>query len=329
MQRLDAVLARPAAHRIGLATRSDLRDLGLTDAVIDRRIEAGVLRAIYPGVLHHAAWPFTHETRQLAATMACGPTAVLSHRSAAALHGFDGIRRVRPEITVVGTVLPKVRDATIHRTDTLATVDRVMVGPLPATSRARTLLDLGAVAPFEVVHRVVHRACVDGLIDERALLAALDRVGKRGRRGTASLRAILREELPDERLASMLEHDLLVLIRRAGGDPVLQHRLVCSDGRVVYLDFAWPDLRFAIEANGHRWHVTAPKQEADNARRRAIRGLRLEPRRLWLRRRPRSSAPNRRGDQTFSVSLTTWDVVDDTKNEPWAVSRRGGRSGGT
>ena len=206
-----------------------------------------------------------------AAQLACGPEALLSHRTAAAIHGFD-VRRIQPELVVVGTVLPKVGGVTLHRTDTLDPVDRCRVGALPVTSRARTMLDLGAVVPFEVVHHVVHRACVDKLITERDLLAVLDRVGKRGRRGTAALRAILREELPDERLASMLERDLHMLIRRAGGPaPILQYELVCADGRVVILDFAWPDLRFAIEADGHRWHATPEKLEADNARRRSIR----------------------------------------------------------
>jgi hypothetical protein len=271
MLRFDAALARPAAAQLGLATRKQLRAVGLTDRQIDRRMAEGLLRARHHGVLQHAAWPYTHEARLLAAQLACGSAAVLSHRTAAAVHGFD-VRRVQPELTVVGTVLPKVRGVTLHRTDTLDAVDRSRIGPLPVTSRARTMLDLGAALPFEIVHQVVHAACVDKLVTERELLAVLDRVGKRGRRGTASLRAILREELPDERLASMLEHDLHVLIRRARGpEPILQYELVCSDGRVVVLDFAWPELRFAIEADGHRWHATPKKLEADNARRRSIR----------------------------------------------------------
>jgi hypothetical protein len=272
MLRLDAALARPAARQLGLATREQLRDVGLTDRQVDLRIDAGVLRIIHERVLHHTAWPFTHETRLLAAALACGPTAVLSHRSAAVLHGFEGVLRVRPELTVVGTMRPKLRDVTLHRTDTLDAIDRTTVGVLPVTSRARTLLDLGAVVPFEVVYEAVHAAFVDKLITHRELLSVLDRVGKRGRRGTASLRAILREALPDERLASMLERDILRLIRRAAvPEPELQYRLVCADGRVVVLDFAWPDLRFAIEADGHRWHSTPKKLEADNARRRSIR----------------------------------------------------------
>lgn len=273
MLRLDAAIARLAAHQDSLATRQQLREVGLTDEAIDVRLEAGVLRSVHQGVLHHTAAPFTHRTRLRAAVMACGPTAVLSHRSAAVLHRFDGIRRVRPELTVCGTTLPKLTDVTIHRSDTLEALDRTTVDGLPVTSRARSLLDLGAVVPYEVVEHAVQVAIIECLVTLPELVAVLDRLGKPGRRGTASLRAVLRAAIPDERLASMLEHALYELIERAGVPlPVLQYRLVCADGRVVVLDFAWPELRLAIEADGHRWHATRKQLESDLARRRSIAG---------------------------------------------------------
>ena len=189
------------------------------------------------------------------------------------LHGFDGIRRVRPELTVCGTTMPKLSDATIHRTDTLDWVDRCVVNGIPTTSRARTLLDLGAVVPYELVEHAVQVAIIERLVTLQDLLAVLDRLGKPGRRGTAPLRAVIRAAIPDERLASMLEHALYELIKRAGVPlPVLQYRLVCADGRVVVLDFAWPELCLAIEADGHRWHATRKQLESDLARRRSIVG---------------------------------------------------------
>jgi hypothetical protein len=139
------------------------------------------------------------------------------------------------------------------------------------TSEARTILDLGAVVPFEVVERVIDVAIVEKRVTEAALISVLDRLGGSGRRGTAALRAVLLAGLPDDRLQSVLEHDLHQLILRAGVPaPVLQHPLVCADGRVVYLDFAWPDLLIAIEADGFRWHSTRPQLARDRARRRSI-----------------------------------------------------------
>jgi very-short-patch-repair endonuclease len=271
MLRLDAALARPAAKQHGLATRDQLRSAGLTDRQVDLRIESGLLRVVHTGVLHHAAAPFTAKSRLLAGVLACGPTAVGSHRSAATVHGFEGIHRARPEITVCDTTKPRLRDATIHRTDTLESVDRTIVDGIPVTSKARTILDLGAVVPFEVVERVVDVAVVRDQVSEVSLVSAIDRLGRSGRRGTAALRAILLAGLPDDKLASVLEHDLHQLIRKAAvPSPVLQFPLVCADGRTVYLDFAWPSLRIAVEADGHRWHSSRKQLAHDRVRRRAI-----------------------------------------------------------
>jgi hypothetical protein len=227
---------------------------------------------VHRGVLLNAAVPFTQRTRLRAAVLACGDGAVLSHRSAGVLHGLDGIRRVRPELTVVGRGLPRLRDGQVHRTDLLEPVDRALVDGLPVTTVARTLLDLGAVAPYEVVERAMQVAVIERKVTLPQLLSVLDRVGKRGRRGTAALRASVHEALPDTGLASVLEHDLLALIRQATSvEPVLQHELVCADGRRVFLDAAWPEWQHAVEADGHRWHATRHQLEADNARRRSIR----------------------------------------------------------
>ena len=99
----------------------------------------------------------------------------------------------------------------------------------------------------------------------------LDRLGKPGRRGTAALRATVRGSIPDERLQSMLEHDLHELIKLAGVPaPELQYELVCADGTVVHLDFAFPELHIGAEADGRRWHATRAQLEHDLKRRRSI-----------------------------------------------------------
>jgi very-short-patch-repair endonuclease len=106
-------------------------------------------------------------------------------------------------------------------------------------------------------------------IDE--ILAVLDRSGRRGRNGTGVLRSIAQQALPDEQLESVLEMRLLALVRRVGlPEPVLQHRIE-ANGRPVRLDLAWPEIRAAVEGDGHRWHATSQRVARDRARRRAIR----------------------------------------------------------
>lgn len=274
MLRLDAAIARPVANNDGLATRTQLRVLGMSDRSIDRHVEAGVLRIVHPRVLHHTAAPFTERTRLRAAVLAAGEGAVASHRSAAVLHGFDGVRRFRPEILVPGTRLPRLDGVTIHRTKHLPPADVTTVHGIPCTAKGRTFLGLGSVLPFEIFQELVHVALITKQLQVGELVACLERVGRRGRDGTAALRAVLLGELPDERLQSILERDLLRLLVRAGVlSPVLQFPLVLDDGTLVILDFAWPDLRIAVEADGHRWHATPKQLERDAARSRAIQRL--------------------------------------------------------
>jgi hypothetical protein len=271
MLRHDAAIARPAAP-FGLATRGELRARGLSDEAIDVRLEAGILTARHRGVLQHAAVPYTERTRLLSAVKACGPTAVASHRSAATLHGLEGIRRFRPEITVCDTTKPKAREITVHRTNVLDAVDRTLVGGIPVTAMPRTLLDLASVTPFDVFVNAAEVSVINQQVGVVDLVAVLDRLGKPGRRGTAPMRRFLREAIPDERLASVLERDLLRLITAAGlPEPMLQAPVAYPDGTAVTLDFAWPELGLAVEADGHRWHATRAQLERDLARRRRIR----------------------------------------------------------
>jgi hypothetical protein len=92
-------------------------------------------------------------------------------------------------------------------------------------------------------------------------------MGRRGRRGTAALRAAVETSFLDVRLESQLEQELFELILRCEvPPPEPQYELRCVDGRRVELDFAWPDQRVAVEADGRRWHATTADFERDRAR---------------------------------------------------------------
>ncbi len=118
------------------------------------------------------------------------------------------------------------------------------------TALPRTLLDLGAVVPFEVVEeKAAQDAMITSAVSAVELICVLERVGRRGRRGTVALRAVVRSSLPPEGIESRLELDLLRLVERCPVPaPVLQHPIVV-DGRCFRLDAAWPDLLVAVEGD--------------------------------------------------------------------------------
>ena len=271
MTNAAAITARLAAGHNGVLSIRQARDASIADHLIEHQLRTGVLEPVHRGVYRHVAAPPSWHASIAAALAASGDGAATSHRTAARLHGLDGVPRSPIELTVPSRDLPMRRGLLIHRTTRLEPSDLCVVSGLHTTTIPRTLLDLGAVLTYEQVEHTAQDAIIRKLTTEGALAAVLERVGGRGRRGTATLRSVLRHAVPDARLATMLEHKLHELIRRAGfPPPELQHELVCSDGRRVFLDAAWPEWRLTIEGDGHRWLGTSKQLRNDLARSRSI-----------------------------------------------------------
>jgi very-short-patch-repair endonuclease len=267
MRRADLRLAKVAAEQRGIVRRADAARVGVTDRDVDRLLEVGLLVGVHPGVYRHAAVAYDQTAQLLAAVWAAGRAAVASHRSAAWLWQLRDVPRWRPEVTLPGRTRKPVRNVSVHRTDRLDPQDVASVGGVPVTTVARTLLDLGAVTDVPVVRQATQDAVIRNLVQAEDLVCVLERVGRRGRRGTAALREVVEASFLDGRLESRLEQELLELLLRCSvPPPVLQHQLRCVDGRRVRLDFAWPEERVAVEADGRRWHATTADFERDRAR---------------------------------------------------------------
>ncbi len=268
MNTADTVIAAAAAARHGIVTRAQLLQLGVTAREVDWRVERRLLLGVHQGVYRHAAAPWTPKGGLLAAVLACGPHAV-AHRSAATLHRLRDVPPWRPEVTIPSTSLSLCHGVPRHRSDLLQPLDTTSIDRIPVTTLPRTLLDLGAVVPFEVVEKAAQDAMITSAVSAVELICVLERVG-RGRRGTAALRAVVRSSLPPEGIESRLELDLLRLVERCPVPaPVLQHPIVV-DGRCFRLDAAWPDLLVAVEGDGRRWHSTRDELERDLTRARSI-----------------------------------------------------------
>lgn len=260
-------MAKVAAEQRGIVRRVDAARVGVTDRDVDRLLEVGLLIPVHPGVYRHAAVPFDQAARLLAGVWAAGRMAVASHRSAAWLWELRDVPRWRPEVTVPGRTRKPVSRVSVHRTDRLEPQDVTRRDGIPVTTVPRTLLDLGAVTDLQVVRQATQDAVIRNLVQPEDLLCVLERVGRRGRRGTAALRDVVATSFLDERLESRLAQELFEIILRCEvPPPVLQHEVRCVDGRLAELDFAWPDQRVAVEADGRLWHATTADFERDRAR---------------------------------------------------------------
>lgn len=271
MKATEITLAKMAARQHGALSRQQLLAAGVSTDQIRERTESGLLVPVYAGAYRHAAIPPTWRSRLAAAVLAAGDGAVASHRSAGRLHGLRDVPRFRPEVTVPRLSHPVRSGIAVHRSNRMELLDRTVVDGILATTVARTLLDLGAILPFEMVTTAAQDALIRRLANEIDLVAVLERLGGHGRRGTAVLRVVVLQSLPPEEIESWLEQELHQLVRSLPVEaPVLQYELTCDDGREVRLDQAWPDSRIAVDADGRLWHAIKKDFEQTMARSRSI-----------------------------------------------------------
>jgi len=239
---------RLAARQHSLLSRRQWLDEGLSERQLDRALSKSALVVIHPGVYGIRGAKATHERDVMAACLATG--GVASHRCAGHLWRFRKFERPVVEVVVTKGHAPRLPGVTVHRTRLLDPADRTSVGGIPVTTRARTLLDLVAVAPGLV------EGAFDGALHRRRLsLRTMERLLERvpehhpGRRLLAPLLAArVSGRRPTE---SELEDDLLALIRRFGlPEPVPQYPY-----RGRRIDFAYPEILFGIEANSVQAHA--------------------------------------------------------------------------
>ncbi len=225
---------------------------------------------MFQGVYRLAGVRTTWEQGVMAGCLAAGPDAVASHRSAAALHGMPGAPRW-VEVMVPRPHQVRVEGVIAHRTRLLASEDVGRPKGIPATTPARTIADLARIYPATKVGPMLDYALARRLVT-RAQLEA---------RATGRKHDDILRELLDERpatawpMGSEFEACLFRALREAGLPlPVAQYRVLMPDGGEVFLDFAYPDVLLAIEADSYLWHASlarlaegpCPQQRARGAR---------------------------------------------------------------
>lgn len=250
MKAVDVALSRLGATQHGLVRHGQALATGMSARQIQSRVGAGLLVPLHQGVYRLAGAPRSPEQTLLAAVLAAGRPAVASHRGAAWLWRLRGFDDPFVEITV-GSGQPCLPGVVVHRTGRLDPVDVSRRRRVPVTTPARTLLDLGAVVPSDVVESALEDALMRRLIGLRLLTNTLARLGGPGRRGAGVLRALVEERDPATApTQSVLEDELLRVLRRGGlPEPVRQY-----DVAGVRVDAAYPDVKLGIEADSRIWH---------------------------------------------------------------------------
>jgi Protein of unknown function (DUF559) len=200
----------------------------------------------------------------MAAVLACGPGAVLSHRSAAALWGIRPTIRTAIEVMTPGRVGRRRAGIEVHDAASLRATDVTRVDHIPCTTVARTLFDLAAVVDRHALERAYDQAEVLGALDRKAVEDLLVRSSRRA--GLATLRAVVEGDRPPALTRSELEKRFLAICSAAALPRPQVNAWIPLDGGGIEVDFLWPEHRLIVETDGHAFHGTRAAFERDRVR---------------------------------------------------------------
>jgi hypothetical protein len=185
----------------GVVATRQLAALGLTRDAAAKRARAGRLHRLHRGVYAVGHPILTANGHRMAAVLACGPGAALSHASAAALWELRATTATRIDVSVREAggraKRPRVR---IHRVPSLRDDELTEKDGIRVTTPARTLLDLAAQLPRRALERALDQAAVSELFDLTALSAVV--VAHAGERGAAALSDALAHHNPGTTLTN-------------------------------------------------------------------------------------------------------------------------------
>jgi very-short-patch-repair endonuclease len=240
----------------GVISRAQLLECGLGPDAIKHRLGNGRLHRLWRGVYAVGRPEVSREGRWMAAILSCGPEAVLSHGSAAALWGLlrrsSGIDVTVPEGTYRRR--PGIR---LHRRSGLGVEHRRKVVGIPVTDPTSTLVDLAGSGSDRRLERALNEADRLGLVDLEDLRASVGLLPPRP--GLARLRRMLGGQPLTE---SGLERQFLAIVRLAGmAMPETQ-----AEVNGYRVDFYWPELGLIVETDGWRYHRTSLEQSSDRRR---------------------------------------------------------------
>ena len=265
---LDQAVAELASAQHGVFGLGQLRALGMSTRVVNRRATTGRLHRIHQTV--YSLVPrelLKREGLWMAAVLACGPDAVLSHRSAAALLELRDWGWTKIEVTVPRRSARRHEGVAVHRSTKLTAKDVTVVNKIPCTSAARTLLDLAEVVTMRQLERSFDQAEIAEVFDLKAIQDQLARNPTRA--GAKAVRGVLETHYIGKTPTWSENEEALLAITRPLGipDPDTNQFVILDDGGPpIRVDFVWRDQRVAIEADSRKWHLTRQRFETDRQR---------------------------------------------------------------
>ncbi len=248
-----------AQAQYGVLTRGQLLALGLSSKAIRHRIATGRLYPVHPGVYAVGRPGISQHGHWMAAVLACGSEAILSHLSAAALWGIRVVKGRLIEVSVPAHCRRRRAGIAVHRRAVIRAEDVTRRDGVPVTTPICTLVDIAVQLDSGSLETAVNEADRRGLADPETLRRRLDEMA--GLPGSRILRRVL-----DRRTFALTDSELerrFLPLARGAGLPSPATQQVVNGFRV---DFHWPELGLVVETDGLRYHRTAAQQARDRVR---------------------------------------------------------------
>jgi len=287
----EVEIAELARGQHGVVSRSQLLDLGLGEDAISHRLAVGRLHLVHPGVYAVGYQPIPRQGRWMAAVLASGPEAVLSHWSAAALWMIRPNSRTRFDVTV--SHRSRSSDLIRRHISRVSKDECTIEEGIPVTTVPRTILDLAATESVDVVENLLREQEHRRLWDRLSLPDLIERYPRK--RGTRKVQVALNrlKEDPVGRKRSRLEERFAPFLRLHRLPlPRFNDWIFLGDKRYM-VDCHWPNLRQIVELDGWDAHSTRTAFREDRARDRRLTAA------------------------AYTVTHITWNQLDD---EPEAVA---------
>jgi very-short-patch-repair endonuclease len=257
---VDQAVAALAERQHGVVSRRQLLEMGMGRGAIGWRLDRGRLHPVHLGVYAVGCSLLGRKGRWMAAALACGRGAVLSHRSAGQLWGILSLSGRRIEVTRPGS--HRSRPGIVTHRAPLPGDETTAVEGIPVTGLSRTLLDLAAVLSRQQLEQALNEAEVLGLTDRISIPTLLERYPRR--HGTAVLRTTL---LDPQTFRGVTRRELEARFRELlDGSDLSRPRFnadVAVRGRFFEVDCLWTEQRLVVELDGRAVHGTPRAFERD------------------------------------------------------------------
>ncbi len=256
-------MLRLADRQHGVVLSSQLRSQGVSEGVLRRLAVRGWLVPVRRGAwaVGRTPTPWQHV---VAVGLLAGPSAALSHTTAARIHRFAPVAaRPEAEISVRYPRNSRMEGVCVHRVRDLGPHDVQEVRGVAVTTPARTLVDLASGLPEPLIGTIFDEALIARTLDADSVRAVLDRSCRRP--GIAYMDALVESRLERPGADSALEARVIAVLEPLAPFEV-QHQVIL-DGRLLVLDVAWPEARVALESDGWAVH-TRSRSKFDRDRRR-------------------------------------------------------------